>query len=334
MFSDGGVSYDFVGHTADGIEVYETSEEIKELPYSERKKIFSNLMASEFYGRTAKFLRNGYAYYAKFDVSSIDKNIAGDKNSSSKGWKAKINVGADGNIFELVENSKYDHSNPEFGKKDAPHKKVGYWDYFLKTVQIDNMVYDVLINIRRKTNQDYVYSIRLWENKKIKVSPPVGPSKMSSVNLGAQHSADNISQSEQNVNDSSKNSLPLNDLNDLHQSNIEKVTELSKVTAQMQAHILRIGSDLTKRELSALKIQDVARELKKGYASKVDIHKLSAALTEIYQKYESGRVSHDVAAAHIDNIVDMIIKESVYMKPDISDYAKEILREVRSGKIK
>lgn len=52
--------------------------------------------------------------------------------------------------------------------------------------------YDILINIRRKTHQDYVYSIKLWENKKIKVSPPVGPSKMSSVNLGAQHFEDNI----------------------------------------------------------------------------------------------------------------------------------------------
>ena len=47
-----------------------------------------------------------------------------------------------------------------------------------------------------------------------------------------------------------KNSLPLSNLNDLHQSNIEKVTELSRVAAQMMAHINYIGSSQTKRTLS------------------------------------------------------------------------------------
>ncbi|MBQ9913048.1 MAG: hypothetical protein IJO73_02345 [Clostridia bacterium] len=199
VFAEGGVSSNFIGHNDDGLEVYETSEEIKKLPYSERKKIFANLMATNFFGKTAKFKRNGHVYYAKFDESSLEKNIYGDKYSSPRGWKAKINVGADGNIFELVENSSYDHSKPEKGKKGAVHKNVGYWDYFVKTVQVDNVVYDVLINIRRKTEQDYVYSIRLWENKKIKASPPVGTSEMSSVNLGAQHFVNNISHSPENV---------------------------------------------------------------------------------------------------------------------------------------
>lgn len=47
-----------------------------------------------------------------------------------------------------------------------------------------------------------------------------------------------------------KSSLPLTDLNNLNASNIEKVTELSRVAAQMMAHINYIGSSQRKRTLS------------------------------------------------------------------------------------
>lgn len=331
VFADGGVSYDFVGHTVDGIEVYETSEEIKALPYAERKKIFSNIMSSQFYGRTAKFFRNGHDYYAKFDESSIDKNIAGDKDSSPKGWRAKINVGADGNIFELVENSLYDHSKPETGKGGAPHKKINYWDYFVKTVQIDNMVYDVLINIRRKNSQDYVYSIRLWENKKIKVSPPVGPSKMSSVNLGAQHSADNISQS----NDSVKPSLDWIDFAEQQakeRSAVSKVTELEKINEELRAQIRHPG---VKHIVSQLAVQKVARKLKSGYMSKINFHVLADELNTLYGYIanENGLNWANVQI-HLESIATKILDESKFKNPDISDYAKEVLRDVRSVKMK
>ncbi|MBR3815136.1 MAG: hypothetical protein IKJ27_00245 [Clostridia bacterium] len=126
-----------------------------------------------------------------------------------------------------------------------------------------------------------------------------------------------------------KFSLPLSNLNDLHRSTIDKVTELGKVTAQMQAHILRIGSNLTKRELSALKIQEIARKLKVDYASKLDIHDLSGRLTELYTLINEGGASYDVLRAHLDDIKERLLKESKYMKPDISEAAKERLREIR-----
>ena len=118
-------------------------------------------------------------------------------------------------------------------------------------------------------------------------------------------------------------------LKDLHRSTIDKVTELGKVTAQMQAHILRIGSNLTQRELSALKIQEIARKLKVDYASKLDIHDLSGRLTELYTLINEGGASYDVLRAHLDDIKERLLKESKYMKPDISEAAKERLREIR-----
>ncbi len=155
-----------------GIEVYETSEDTKKLPYAERAEMFKNLMVEEYKGRTAKFSRNGHTYYALFESEDIGKNIYGDKRSSPKGWKAKINIGAEGNIFELVENAIYDGSKAEQGKKTTSHRRVVYWDYFIKTVQIDNIVFDLVANVRKKPNDSFVYSIQLNENKNIEASPP------------------------------------------------------------------------------------------------------------------------------------------------------------------
>ena len=168
------VKYSYRGLNKDGIEVYETSDETKKLPYTERQKQFLNIMTNEYRGRTAKFIRNGHAYYATFEEKDVNKNIYGDKLSDKKGWKAKINAGADGDIFELVENAKYNGSLPEKGKKNTAHRGVGYWDYFIKTVQIDNSVFDLVANVRKRADGAFVYSIQLKENKKIKASPPRG----------------------------------------------------------------------------------------------------------------------------------------------------------------
>lgn len=157
-----------------GIEVYETSEEIKKLSIKERQKVFIDIMEKEYRGRTAKFTRNGHTYYAFFYKVDVNKNVYGDKKSDKKGWKAKINVGADGDIFNLVENASYDQSKPESGKSNKSHSLVKFWDYYVKTVQIDNRVYDLIANIRKKETDYFVYSLQLIENKKIEASPSLG----------------------------------------------------------------------------------------------------------------------------------------------------------------
>ena len=162
----------YVGTTAEGVEVYETSEEVRKLPWAERKKRFLDLMRNQYRGRTAKFVRNGHSYYAKFDYRGVSKNIYGDDKSNDSGRDAKINVGADGGIFELVENARFRNSLPETGKQGPVHNSVQYWDYFVKTVQIDGKAYDVVANVRRKADGDYVYLIEMHENTKIEASLP------------------------------------------------------------------------------------------------------------------------------------------------------------------
>lgn len=165
--------FSLTGKTEDGMEVYETSEDIKKMPYAERMKLFVSLMENEYRGRTAKFSKNGKVYYARFANEDVKKNIWGDKQSDKEGWKAKINVGAEGNIFELVENADYTGSKEEVGKATKAHAGVMMWDYYVKRVQINGKVYDLLANVREKQDGEYVYSIGLKRNKKITPASPL-----------------------------------------------------------------------------------------------------------------------------------------------------------------
>ena len=187
------------GQNKDGIEVYETSSEVKALTRKERQKKFLEIMRNEYRGRTAKFVRNGHTYYATFDNKDISKNIYGDKRSSSGGYNAKIKVGADGNVFELVENAKYNGSKKETGKNAKAHKEIQYWDYYVKTVQIDDQVYDLVANVRRKSTGDFVYSIQLRGNNTIEASAAQQPNQKVGVNKAANASEGSIPNTSENV---------------------------------------------------------------------------------------------------------------------------------------
>lgn len=198
--------YSFLGKNKNGIEVYETSDEIKKLPYKERKNKFLDLMRNEYRGRTAKFTIGNETYYARFEEDDLKKNIYGDDASDKHGYKAKINVGASGDIFELVENTRYDDSKKESGKNTKAHKGVISWDYFVKQVQIDGRVYDLLANVRKKTDGEYVYNIQLKENKKIEASPYVVDGQ-AATSIEGQHASinnNNIPNPATNVNSKSQ----------------------------------------------------------------------------------------------------------------------------------
>ena len=205
--TNGGVKGSYVGKRADGIEVYETSEETMSMTWKERKKKFLSLMENEYRGRTAKFIRNGHAYYARFESKDIDKNIYGDKRSAKKGLRAKINEGADGALFELVENAKYDGSKKETGKNTVAHRNVNYWDYFVKTVQINGRVYDLTANVRIKNDGEYVYSLELQENR----STPIQAALNNSVKTDRSASIDSIHTSSEKSNRKIKTSAAVRD---------------------------------------------------------------------------------------------------------------------------
>ena len=168
----GEVRYSFAGTREDGIEVYETSEETKALSWKERKKQFMKLMRNEYKNRTARFKRNGHTLYARFEEADMQKTVYGDRESDEKGYGAKINAGADGDYLDLLENMEWFGGEQERGKDTKAHRDVAYWNYFLKTVQIDARVYDLLANVRHKKNGAYVYDLELYERKNVEAASP------------------------------------------------------------------------------------------------------------------------------------------------------------------
>lgn len=203
--TEGGVRFDLKGKNKDGVEVYETGEDVKKMSYKERMEAFMDIMRNEYAGRTAKFSDGNNTYYAKFDEADLRKNVYGDKKSSQKGWKAKINTGADGSIFELVENATYNGGKAEQGKKSQAHQNLTGWEYFVKTVQIDGQVYDLLANVRKKPDGEFVYSIQLNENKNKASAPPLqyrnGTAKANNrpVGVSTNASASSVPQNGENV---------------------------------------------------------------------------------------------------------------------------------------
>ena len=69
-------------------------------------------------------------------------------------------------MFELVENSRYIGNSKETGKDIKAHKGITDWDYFVKKVEIDGVLYDLVANVRKNSDNQYVYSIQLNENKR------------------------------------------------------------------------------------------------------------------------------------------------------------------------
>ena len=197
---------DYVGTRSDGIEVYETSPEVKNLPTKEKIKRYKQYMEEEYRGRTAKFTKNGETYYARFDDADIRKNIYGDKKSDAKGKTAKLNAGAEGDIFDLIEGARYQSSSAERGKNGVAHKGVENWDYYVKTVQIDGQVFDEVVNVRLNNKGEYVYSIQLNQNKKTPALPPApaynDKSQMATLKIGETTDATNsIPTNGKNVNE-------------------------------------------------------------------------------------------------------------------------------------
>lgn len=335
--------FSLVGETSDGIEVYETSEEIRNLTNKERMKRFEEIMKNEYLGRTAKFIRNGHTYYATFEDADINKNIYGDRQSSSKGWKAKIRAGADGDIFELVENADYIGSRAEQGKNIPAHKGMNRWDYFVKTVQIDNEVFDVLANVRRNSDDSFVYNISLRENKKIKASPPIGIQE-NSVITGAQRFIDNsISQNPQNVNSQESENISVDERYSVVRDEQKSVKALINEKAKLKQTIADLRQELTLthgRKLSRDALLSNIAQLADRYGSKITPDALYKDVTELYDRMYNKkvngkrvkRVETQLIVDQMDGIVDAIIENATERNTDYDEY-RGLLTQLRETKL-
>ena len=343
------IRWSLAGTNKDGIEVYETSDNIKNLTNKERMKQFEEIMKNDYRGRTAKFIRNGHAYYATFEDTDVKKNIYGDNQSSKAGWKAKIRAGADGDIFELVEDADYTGSGAEQGKSNPAHKGINLWDYYAKTVQIDNEVYDLVANVRRSGDDSYVYNIGLRQNKKIKASPPIGIQK-NSVNTGAQRSDNSVSQNDPVVNTQSMQDVEKDSSDERH--SLVKSAQSELKALQKENDKLRQDDDDLKQELQLTHGRKLSRDalissiqkiLIDKYGVKLPAKELYPHVTNLYDMFYNNtvdgkrlkkdeRVDTMRIIEEMDKIVDAVIENAVGVD-DTYVEMKKLLPELRNTKL-
>ncbi len=315
--------YSLKGVREDGIEVYETSDSVMSMSRKERINEYLRLMSKDYALRTARFERNGHTYYAKFNQSDLRKPIYGDPRSSESGKKALVRAGSDGDFFDLVENADYDHS----GKDTKNHANTDYFDYFVKTVQIDGKVYDLLADVKKQYGADggYVYSLVLRDNKKIKASPATANLTASVYGAGqALTSKANISQKAPDV----KEQFSLKGEAALMREN-EKLREVNAA--------LREQFKLTKfAKVDAKSLDKFTREVLKDYSSRADFDETRAALNAVYDYMANGENGEaaiwSVAQEKAYEAAQAILTKSVETVDGMAEYS-EFKRIMRSGGI-
>lgn len=202
-YADG--KFSLIGVSRDGLEIYETSLATQQLSESQKKKQYLALIKNQYRGRTARLERNGHVVYVRPDIQETGKPIYGDRRSTANGAKALRNSLADGDVFDLLENAEYDRSS----RDTKNHKNADYFDYYVKTVQIDGKVYDLVADVKRAygNSDGLYYTLYLVDNatKKAVVSQrpqtlgssePITASEMGSNSF----SADMVPQSDTAVN--------------------------------------------------------------------------------------------------------------------------------------
>lgn len=202
---NGSESFSLIDVAPNGMEIYETSLATQQLSESQKKKQYLALIKNQYRGRTARLERNGHVVYVRPDIQEAGKPIYGDRRSTANGAKALRNSLADGDVFDLLENAEYDRSS----RDTKNHKNADYFDYYVKTVQIDGKVYDLVADVKRAygNSDGLYYTLYLVDNatKKAVVSQrpqtlgssePITASEMGSNSF----SADMVPQSDTAVN--------------------------------------------------------------------------------------------------------------------------------------
>lgn len=343
------IRWSLVGTNKDGIEVYETSDEVMNMPEKDREKRFLDYIRNDYRGRTARFYKNGHYYYAQMETQDAKKMLFGDKRSSKSGKKALVRTLADGSYFDLVENSEYDRGALEQGKNTKAHRDVIAWDYFVKTVQIDNKVYDLLADVKKKADGEYVYTLHMTDSNK-KAAPAQHP--VSGVEKAAETALNNnsVSQNTPVVNIQSMQSVEKDSSDERH--SLVKSAQSELKALQKENEKLRQDVDDMKQELQLTHGRKLSRDalissiqkiLIDGYGVKLSAKELYPDVTNLYDMFYNNTVDgkrlkkgESVDTMRIieemDKIVDAVIENAVGVD-DTYVEMKKLLPELRNTKL-
>lgn len=343
------IRWSLAGTNKDGIEVYETSEKVMNMSEDERKRLSLDMFKNDYRGKTARFYKNGHYYYAQMSPDDARKALYGDRRSSRRGAKALVRTIADGSFFDLIENAEYDRGAIEQGKNTKAHKDVIAWDYFIKTVQIDNRVYDLTADIKKKANGEYVYTLHLTDSNK-KAAP--AQSRFSGfAKVAETASVDNsVSQNTPDVNSQYMREGEKDSSSERH--SLVKSAQSELKALQKENEKLRQDVDDLKQELQLTHGRKLSRDalissiqkiLIDRYGVKLSAKELYPHVTNLFDMFYNNtvdgkrlkkdeRVDTMRIIEEMDKIVDAVIENAVGVD-DTYVEMKKLLPELRNTKL-
>ena len=333
--ADEDIRYQLRGVNEQGIEVYETSDKTMSMTWTERVDAFVSMLNSEYENKIARFTRNGHTYYAKLDDNFTGKVLYGENHFSKNGKKAFIKAGADGDLFDLIQNASYDKSKTDTKDHKSKDRFTDYFDYFLKTVQIDDKVFDINVTVKKQLNtkDGYTYTLFLVENKKIKASPSINTQGVFT-SEGNALLDNNLPQSSENVNNKYQDRPQQVTLDDLG-IDYKKENEKLKADVERMKELVKLQKTLTHGTVfTRTSVEKQASMLMQKFGLHKGKSELANLLNEYYTFIAKGE---DMAwQSVIDKAEDVAkwIDSQIVRKTEIDEYSKDILSHIRSLRIR
>ena len=294
--SYGNTRWSLAGTNKDGIEVYETSEKVMNMSEDERKRLSLDMFKNDYRGKTARFYKNGHYYYAQMSPDDARKALYGDRRSSRRGAKALVRTIADGSFFDLIENAEYDRGAIEQGKNTKAHKDVIAWDYFIKTVQIDNRVYDLTADIKKKANGEYVYTLHLTDSNK--KAAPAHSRSSGFAKVAETASVDNsVSQNTPDVNSQY-----------MREGEKDSSSERHSLVKSAQSELKALQKE---NENLRQDVDDLKQELQLTHGRKLSRDALISSIQKILIDWYGVKLSAKELYPHVTNLFDMFYNNTV-----------------------
>lgn len=165
---ENGYLFELRGKNIYGEEVYETSEEVKNMTYSERAELYDGLFEYMYEGLEVNFIgKDGDKVKVILDKNTKTKNhLTNKKKNSTQSQRALSKISVEGDLLNIMEGAVYDGSGNDYApNKNRAHKNVNKWEYYTKKFVLDEVEYKMLVDVRNIKLGRHAYRIKLSKIK-------------------------------------------------------------------------------------------------------------------------------------------------------------------------
>ena len=135
------------------IEEYTISDSVKKLSKKEKRLLANKIFKEKYQG---KVLTYQALKKAMFVIINSDTRLSFKKpkrNERRRSYNKKIEITADNKLLKLIQSPLYVNSKAETKQgQSTRHKEGQIYHYFVKKVCIDGELFNLLINVRQRTD--------------------------------------------------------------------------------------------------------------------------------------------------------------------------------------